>query len=63
VRLIHGQKDADEPWRTALKLADCLVSDDVEVLLVKDGDHRMSRDGDLERLCRVVGEVVEKAAR
>jgi len=63
VRLIHGQKDADVPWRTSLKLAECLIGDDVEVLLVKNGDHRMSQPQDLERLCRVVGEVVEKASR
>ncbi|MGE5504469.1 MAG: alpha/beta fold hydrolase [Actinomycetota bacterium] len=54
VRLIHGQQDADVPWQTAMRIADCLAGDDVEVLLVKDGDHRLSRDGDLARLCRVV---------
>lgn len=57
VRLIQGQKDADVPWRTALKIADCLASDDVEVTLVKDGDHRLSRDHDLARLCDVVAKL------
>ena len=54
IRLIHGQKDADVPWRTALQLADCLASDQVEVTLVKDGDHRLSRDEDIARLRQVV---------
>ncbi|OAN50203.1 alpha/beta hydrolase [Paramagnetospirillum marisnigri] len=54
VRLIHGQQDADVPWRTALAISDCLASEDVEVVLVKDGDHRLSRDQDIARLCRVV---------
>ncbi|ARJ66784.1 alpha/beta hydrolase [Magnetospirillum sp. ME-1] len=54
VWLIQGQKDADVPWQTALRLADCLASDQVEVILVKDGDHRLSRDGDLIRLTNVV---------
>ncbi|CUW38334.1 Putative hydrolase or acyltransferase [Magnetospirillum sp. XM-1] len=54
VRLIQGQKDADVPWQTALRLADCLASEQVEVILVKDGDHRLSRDGDLIRLTSVV---------
>jgi pimeloyl-ACP methyl ester carboxylesterase len=54
VRLIHGQQDQDVPWQTALQLADSLTSSDVEVLLVKDGDHRLSRDRDLAGLCRVV---------
>ncbi len=58
VRLIQGQKDDDVPWRTALKIADCLASDDVEITLVKDGDHRLSRDHDLARLCDVVAKLV-----
>jgi pimeloyl-ACP methyl ester carboxylesterase len=59
VRLIQGQNDADVPWQTALRLADCLATNDVEVTLVKDGDHRLSRDQDLARLGRVVGEVLD----
>ncbi|MDO8607928.1 MAG: alpha/beta hydrolase [Phaeospirillum sp.] len=59
VRLIHGQQDADVPWRTALQLADCLIAADVEVTLVKDGDHRLSRDQDIGRLCRVVTGLLE----
>jgi pimeloyl-ACP methyl ester carboxylesterase len=58
VRLIQGQKDADVPWQTALKIADRLESADVEVILVKDGDHRLSRDHDLERLVAVVERLV-----
>lgn len=54
VRLIQGQKDADVPWRTALTIADCLACDDVEITLIKDGDHRLSRDHDLTRLTQVV---------
>ena len=47
VRLLHGQHDADVPWETALRLAGALRSADVQVTLVKDGDHRLSRDGDI----------------
>lgn len=54
VWLIQGQKDADVPWQTALRIADNLASDSVEVVLVKDGDHRLSRDCDLIRLTNVV---------
>lgn len=60
VRLIQGQKDADVPWETALKIADCLAADDVEVVLVKDGDHRLSRDHDLDRLVGVVARLAEQ---
>jgi len=60
VRLIHGQRDADVPWRTALRLADSLASADVEVILVKDGDHRLSRDHDLARMVGVVAALLGK---
>jgi pimeloyl-ACP methyl ester carboxylesterase len=54
VRLLHGQADPDVPWEMALRIADRLVVGDVEVTLIKDGDHRLSRHGDLELLKRTV---------
>lgn len=63
VRLIQGQKDADVPWRTALRLADCLASDNVEITLVKDGDHRLSRDHDLARLVGIVAGLLDIVAQ
>jgi pimeloyl-ACP methyl ester carboxylesterase len=50
VRLIQGLKDNDVPWHTALRLQEALASDDVEVALVKNGDHRLSEPHDLKRL-------------
>lgn len=50
VRLLHGQRDADVPWETSLKLASALRSDDIQVTLIKDGDHRLSRDTDIALL-------------
>jgi pimeloyl-ACP methyl ester carboxylesterase len=50
VRLIHGQCDPDVPWETSLKLSAALRSSDVQTLLVKDGDHRLSRDQDIALL-------------
>lgn len=52
VHLIHGQRDADVPWEIALRLAAALHSDAVQVTLVKDGDHRLSRDQDIAVLLR-----------
>ena len=52
VRLLHGQRDPDVPWETALTLADRLAGADVRVVLVKDGDHRLSRPADLALLAR-----------
>ncbi len=53
-RLLHGQCDADVPWAISLRLAEALRSDDVQVILVKDGDHRLSRDSDIALLLRQV---------
>ncbi|MHA1597644.1 MAG: alpha/beta fold hydrolase [Alphaproteobacteria bacterium] len=54
VRLIQGIKDMDVPWRTALRIQEMLTGDDVEVTLVKDGDHRLSDAPDLARLMRTL---------
>lgn len=48
--LLHGQKDEDVPYSTSLALASKLTSSEVEITLVKDGDHRLSRPQDLDRL-------------
>ena len=54
VRLIHGQADADVPWQVSQRLAAALRSADVQVALVKDGDHRLSRDADIALLLRTI---------
>jgi pimeloyl-ACP methyl ester carboxylesterase len=50
VHLLHGQRDPDVPWQTALRLAERLQSEDVTVELVKAGDHRLSTEADLARI-------------
>jgi len=62
VRLLHGVQDPDVPWPTAQRLAAALASDDVEVTLIKSGDHRLSEPRDLERLKRVVGALSDEIA-
>jgi pimeloyl-ACP methyl ester carboxylesterase len=54
VRLLHGQCDPDVPWETSLRIADRLTGSDVQVILVKDGDHRLSRPHDLALLRRTL---------
>ncbi|MGB7408994.1 MAG: alpha/beta hydrolase [Pontixanthobacter sp.] len=54
VRLLHGQRDADVPWDISMRLAKALRSDAVQVMLVKDGDHRLSREQDVALLLRTV---------
>jgi pimeloyl-ACP methyl ester carboxylesterase len=58
VRLLQGQRDRDVPWRMALDLAETIETDDLRVTLVKDGDHRLSRDADLVLLETVVEDLI-----
>ena len=59
VRLLHGLDDADVPWRISLRLSEKLRSADVQTLLVKGGDHRLSREADLALLVRTVADLME----
>lgn len=59
IRILQGMQDPDVPWRHAFKLVDALQSDDVVFSLIKDGDHRLSRDQDIERLVSVCAELVK----
>lgn len=54
VRLLQGQQDPDVPWETALRIAAAVAGPDVQVTLIKDGDHRLSRPQDLALLRRTL---------
>ena len=56
VRVLQGGADPDVPWTHALELANALKSNDLVFTLIKDGDHRLSRPQDLERLVAAVNE-------
>jgi pimeloyl-ACP methyl ester carboxylesterase len=56
VRILQGGEDPDVPWRHALELATQMKSQDVVFSLIKDGDHRLSRPQDIERLLLSVEE-------
>ena len=57
VRILQGAADPDVPWRHALALAGALTSQDLVFSLVRDGDHRLSRPQDIERLLAFVDEL------
>jgi pimeloyl-ACP methyl ester carboxylesterase len=59
VRILQGVQDPDVPYAHAMKLVSCLAQDDVVLTLVKDGDHRLSRPEDIERLLRIVDELAD----
>lgn len=54
VHVIQGMQDPDVPWTHATKLMERLAFDDAVLTLVRDGDHRLSRPEDIERLIRAV---------
>lgn len=54
VRLLQGMKDLDVPWPTAPRIAERLESTDVEVTLLKEGDHRLSKPHELELIREAV---------
>jgi pimeloyl-ACP methyl ester carboxylesterase len=56
VRILQGVQDPDVPWQHAVQLVSCFARDDVVLTMVKDGDHRLSRPEDIERLLAAVAE-------
>lgn len=61
VRLIHGMKDPDVPYELAFRIAATLTAADVELILVKSGDHRLSEPHDLARLTRTLDGLLDRA--
>jgi dipeptidyl aminopeptidase/acylaminoacyl peptidase len=57
VRLLHGTADPDVPWTQSQKLMDALTSGDVELILIKDGGHRLSEPADLQRMTDVLAQL------
>ena len=56
VHILQGVQDPDVPWRHAVELVSRFARDDVVLTLIKDGDHRLSRPEDIERLLSAVKE-------
>ncbi|HVV61807.1 MAG TPA: alpha/beta hydrolase [Pseudolabrys sp.] len=57
VRILQGVHDPDVPWGHAVELVSRFARDDVVLTLIKDGDHRLSRPEDIERLIAAVAEL------
>jgi pimeloyl-ACP methyl ester carboxylesterase len=57
VRILQGVQDTDVPWQHAIELTARFAQDDVVLTLVKDGDHRLSRPEDIDRLTAAVAEL------
>ncbi|HEX8222306.1 MAG TPA: alpha/beta hydrolase [Allosphingosinicella sp.] len=62
VRLLHGLADSDVPWRISLRLIERLRSADARTTLIKGGDHRLSRPGDIAHLIATVESLPDSEA-
>lgn len=60
--LLHGMNDPDVPWQISLELAQKMTREDVEITLVKNGDHRMSTPENLALICTSVERMVGRVA-
>jgi len=56
VHILQGVEDPDVPWRHAVELVSRFSRDDVVLTLIKDGNHRLSRPEDIERLIAAIKE-------
>lgn len=61
VIILQGIKDPDVPYSHAQKLVDHLPADDVTLTLIRDGDHRLSREEDIALILKAVEELVARA--
>ena len=59
VRLLQGMEDPEVPTSIALRLGRALRSADVQTIIIKDGDHRLSRPRDIALLIATVAHLVE----
>ena len=54
IRLIHGQADADISWEYSQAIYDSLVHSDKELILIEDGDHRLSSTNHINTIISTV---------
>lgn len=62
VRLLHGEADQDVPWRLSYQIMQQILSDDVQMTLVKNGDHRLSEPAHLHLLRGTVEDMIARLA-
>lgn len=57
VHILQGMEDPDVPYMHAITLMEHLVCDDVVMTLIRDGDHRLSRPQDIEKMKEAIAAV------
>lgn len=57
VRILHGALDEDVPFMRSIDLMQKITSDDIRLNIIKNGDHRLSTQDDLEILHATLKEI------
>jgi pimeloyl-ACP methyl ester carboxylesterase len=57
LRILHGERDDDVPWQHGRRTFEAIRSPDAQFILIKDGDHRLSRDADILAIERAAEEL------
>ncbi|KAF5894369.1 transgelin-3 [Clarias magur] len=60
VRLIHGLKDEDVPWHISMQVAERVLSNDVDVILRRHGQHRMADKDDIKLMVFTIDDLIDK---
>lgn len=61
VHVLQGMEDPDVPYMHAIRLMEHLSCDDAVLTLIRDGDHRLSRPEDIEKLKETVSHMLDAA--
>jgi len=54
VRLIHGDKDKAVSWKESLKIFNKSNNSDTDLILIKEGDHRLSNQKQLKKIITII---------
>ena len=54
VRLIHGLEDDVIEWQRSSQVMACLSSEKTSLLTIESGDHRLSREEDIDAICELL---------
>lgn len=61
IHVLQGMEDPDVPYTHAIRLMEHLSCDDAVLTLIRDGDHRLSRPEDIEKLKEAVSHLLNAA--
>ena len=58
VTLLHGQKDDVVPFKFSKKISKIFTRATKNIIKIKNGDHSLSRNNDLEKICKELKKII-----